>query len=93
MGMPVDLYLGWVLFWEALPALAFRRVHLALVVAVMVWLDLLAMPQATPVVRLGTNWLLGEATGVALCLVAVTAIGSMDGRRSEPPRPGVPARW
>ena len=69
MGMPVELYLGWVLFWGAFPALAFRQVHLALVVALMVWLDLLVMPQATPVVRLGTNWLLGEAAGVALCLV------------------------
>ncbi len=69
MGMPVDLYLGWVLFWGAVPALGFRRVHLALVVAVLVWLDLVAMPQATPVVRLGANWLLGEAAAVALCLV------------------------
>ncbi len=68
LGMPVDVYLGWALLWGAIPALALPRLHLALVVMVMLWIDAVAMPAMAPVVRLGPNWLVGEAEGLLLGL-------------------------
>ncbi|MCI0352182.1 MAG: hypothetical protein L0Z53_22410 [Acidobacteriales bacterium] len=71
-GMPVDLYLGWAVLWGILPVLAFPRLQLWAVIAIMTALDLLAMPLCAPVVILNHNWLVGEA--VALTLVLVPAL-------------------
>lgn len=68
-GLPIDLYLGWTILWGALPALAMSRLALPVLIAVAVLFDAVAMPGAQPVVRLGSTWLLGEAVGIALCLV------------------------
>jgi len=69
LGFPVDLYLGWVLLWGAIPALAFPQLHLAWVIAIMLILDLILMPAAWPVIQLGPGWLLGEAIGLGVCLL------------------------
>jgi protein-S-isoprenylcysteine O-methyltransferase Ste14 len=68
-GMPVDLYLGWAVLWGVVPVLAFPRLSLWAVTAVMVTLDLIAMPLCAPVVALNRNWLLGEAIAVAIVLL------------------------
>lgn len=68
-GVPVDLLLGWALLWGALPARAARRLPLPLTVLALAWLDLAFMPLARPLVRLGGDWLHGEALAVALGLV------------------------
>lgn len=68
-GIPVDLWLGWAVLWGALPALLVRDLPLPLVVSVLAWIDLLLMPSAGPVVRLGPDWLIGETAGVVLCLL------------------------
>ena len=83
LGTPVDLWLGWSLFWGAVPVLALRRVPLWALAAAIAWIDVLLMPRATPVVRLGPGWLVGEAVGVAACLVPAQLIGrwTHDGRR------------
>jgi protein-S-isoprenylcysteine O-methyltransferase Ste14 len=69
LGMPVDLYLGWVLLWSAIPLLAAPRLPLAATAALFLGLDLVAMPRLAPLVQLGPHWLAGEAVGCALCLV------------------------
>jgi protein-S-isoprenylcysteine O-methyltransferase Ste14 len=68
-GMPLELYLGWVILWGVLPQLAFTRRPLLWSATVMTLLDLLAMPLCRAVVRLGSHWLIGEATAVLLVLV------------------------
>lgn len=68
LGMPVELLVGWVLLWGIVPVLALPRAPLAVVVAAAGWLDLLLMPGATPVVRLGPRWLVGEVVVLALAL-------------------------
>ncbi|WP_457030142.1 methyltransferase [Kitasatospora sp. P5_F3] len=68
-GMPVDLLLGWVLLWGVLPPLAADRLPWPLTAALLGWLDLAAMPLLDPVVRLGGQWLTGEALAIALCLL------------------------
>lgn len=68
-GFPVDLYTGWALLWGAIPALAFPRLQLLLLITVMLSADLLLMPASEPVVELGRWWLIGEACALGLCLL------------------------
>ena len=69
MGMPVDLYLAWLLLWGASPSLACPSLPLWRVALVALAFDVVAMPAAAPVVRLGPAWLAGEAAGLIACLL------------------------
>ncbi|MBR8740588.1 isoprenylcysteine carboxylmethyltransferase family protein [Nocardiopsis sp. MG754419] len=69
LGLPVDLVLAWALLWGAVPALLLRLLPVPLVTVLLVWLDVVLMPLAAPVVALGEWWLLGEMAGVTLCLI------------------------
>jgi protein-S-isoprenylcysteine O-methyltransferase Ste14 len=69
LGMPVEIYLAWAWLWGAVPALAFPRLRLTVVIAVALVVDLLAMPAAEPVVHLGPAWLAGETVGLLICLL------------------------
>ena len=71
LEMPVDLYLAWALLWGAFPALVLRTVPLPVLAAGAFAVDLVLMPAAAPVIRLGDSWLLGE--GLALAAVLVPA--------------------
>ena len=73
-GMPLELYLGWVVLWGGMPQLLFPRTRLWMVAAVMVALDLVTMPLCAPVVALGSHWLVGEAVAVTLVLVPALCI-------------------
>ncbi len=75
LGMPVDLYLGWALLWGALPVLVFRRLPLAVLVALAVAMDVLWMPACEPVLVLGPHWLGGEAAAVLLSLIPAQLLG------------------
>jgi protein-S-isoprenylcysteine O-methyltransferase Ste14 len=68
-GMPVDLLLGWTVWWGAIPILAFRRVRIPWVVAVFAAFDLIVMPACRPVVALGRAWLIGELVALAMVLI------------------------
>jgi protein-S-isoprenylcysteine O-methyltransferase Ste14 len=68
LGVPADLYLGWILLWGPLPVLSFTRLRPAAAVALLAALDLLLMPLAKPVVQLDRLWLVGEAAAIAVCL-------------------------
>lgn len=73
-GLPVDLTLAWVLLWGALPALLLRLLPVPLITGLLVWLDVILMPLAEPVVVLGSWWLLGEILGAALCLIPASLL-------------------
>ena len=66
LGMPVELYLTWVWVWGAVLALAFPTLRLDGVLLVALAADLVLMPLATPVVRLGPSWIVGEIAGLLL---------------------------
>lgn len=68
LGMPIDLWLGWAVFWGALPVLCAPK-RLWVAGLVVVWIDLAFMPLMEPVVTLGRSWIIGELMGVGLCLV------------------------
>lgn len=80
-GIPVDLLLAWVLLWGALPALMLRLLPVPLVTGLLVWLDVILMPLAEPVVVLGRLWLLGEILGAALCLIPALMLAFWTRRR------------
>jgi protein-S-isoprenylcysteine O-methyltransferase Ste14 len=81
-GMPLELYVGWVLLWGAVPQLLFMQMRIVWVAVVMIVVDLIAMPLCKPVVMLGSRWLLGETVGVvivllpSLCLARWTVVDS-----------------
>ncbi len=68
VGMPVDLWLAWAVFWGALPALAAPAVPIVIVITAALVIDIVLMPAAAPVVRLGRAWLIGDVVGVAIVL-------------------------
>lgn len=74
-GNPVDLWFGWAVLWGPLPVALRRRVGWPTAVIAAVWLDVVVMPAAEPVVQLGPAWLLGEAAGVAVALVPAALLG------------------
>lgn len=69
LGMPVDVYLSWTWLWGAVPALAFPSLPIVAVVTIALAFDVVLMPAAAPVLRLGPAWLLGEGIGLAIALV------------------------
>ncbi|RKN24013.1 isoprenylcysteine carboxylmethyltransferase family protein [Micromonospora musae] len=77
-GMPVDLWIGWAALWGPLPVLLRRVLPLPLTLGLLLWLDAVAMPALTPLVRLGPHWLVGEAVG----LIAVALPAQLLGRFS-----------
>lgn len=66
-GVPVELYLGWVIAWGVVPQIALRRLPVWSSTICMGFLDLAVMPLCAPVVVLGQRWLIGEL----VCLLAV----------------------
>jgi protein-S-isoprenylcysteine O-methyltransferase Ste14 len=69
LGLPVDVYLGWLILWGPLPAIALRRLPLLWLGALALGLDLLYMPRGLPLLMLGDTWLVGETLGTLICLV------------------------
>jgi protein-S-isoprenylcysteine O-methyltransferase Ste14 len=69
LGVPVDLLLAWAWLWGAIPALGLSSWPLVCIVALGVAFDLVLMPAASPVVRLGPRWLIADGIGLALSLV------------------------
>jgi protein-S-isoprenylcysteine O-methyltransferase Ste14 len=68
-GMPLDLYLGWAVLWGMVPVLAFRRISIWLLIAILFAFDLTLMPACQPVVELGNHWLVGECAALFLVLI------------------------
>lgn len=68
LGMPLELYFGWIVLWGILPQLVFLRWPLPLIAVMMIGIDLVAMPLCRPAVLLGPGWLIGEAVAALVVL-------------------------
>ena len=66
-GIPVEIILGWSIFWGVFLPWVFRFVPVYLSVGMAMFFDLLLMPQMTGLFTLGGAWLVGEV----VCLVVV----------------------
>jgi len=64
LGIPVELYLSWVWLWGFVPAVAGVSLPVYTMMGIALAADLVLMPAAAPVIRLGPNWLLGECIGL-----------------------------
>jgi protein-S-isoprenylcysteine O-methyltransferase Ste14 len=73
-GMPLELYIGWLIGWGILPQLTLLRLPLGFSIATMVALDVLVMPLCHPVLVLGPRWLVGEAAAAAIVLAPALCI-------------------
>lgn len=79
-GVPIDVVLGWAVLWGAVPVLLGAVVRPALVGAVLVAADLLAMASLAPLVVLGPGWLWGEAIAVSAALAPGLVLGELTAR-------------
>jgi protein-S-isoprenylcysteine O-methyltransferase Ste14 len=68
-GMPLELYLGWVILWGVVPQIAVSRLKIGWVLAIFALVDLILMPLCNSVVQLQPAWLLGETLCVGLVLL------------------------
>ncbi len=69
LGLPLDVWIGWAIWWGPVAVLLQRRVGLWPVVGAMVLVDLVSMPLLSPLVVLSPNWHLGEPVALAICLL------------------------
>lgn len=70
-GMPLALYFGWIIGWGIFAPLLAQALggRAWLAAAILVILDLRAMPEMTPVLSLDPGWWQGELAVVALLLI------------------------
>jgi protein-S-isoprenylcysteine O-methyltransferase Ste14 len=80
LGMPVDIYLAWAWLWGGLLLLAGATTPLLIVIAIAFGIDLIAMPAASPVVRLGPQWMIGEAVALFAVLLPSQLLGRWTAR-------------
>lgn len=82
-GTPVDLWLGWAVLWGPVPVLLHRVAPVPVVVGVLLWLDLTAMPMLSPLVELGPHWIAGEALGVGAVALPAILLGRWTAREQR----------
>jgi hypothetical protein len=68
LGMPIDVWIGWAIWWGPVAVFVNRYLPLAAIVLVSVALDLVTMPRLSPLVAVGPQWLIGDAVAMGLCL-------------------------
>jgi len=73
-SMPIACLVGWAVLWGLVPHLAFPRLGIVWVAAIMIDADLVFMPLCGSVVRLGPHWLVGEAIAVVVVLAPALSI-------------------
>src|SRR6185503_9204093 len=77
LGVPVDFLLAWVWLWSVVPLLAFDALAIGRIAIVALAFDLILMPAAAPVLRLGPMWLAGEVVALAAGLVPGLLVARM----------------
>lgn len=82
LGLPLDLYLGWVVLWGVLPQFM-QRLPLWAVMSAFALLDVLVMPQCGSVLALSDNWLMGEVVLLAGLLLPSLALGRWVAQESK----------
>jgi protein-S-isoprenylcysteine O-methyltransferase Ste14 len=84
-GLPIDVWIGWAIWWGPVAVFLNRWLSLPMIVAVSVLVDAATMPNLAPLVELGPNWLIGDAVAVAMCLAPALWIARLT-RTDQNPR-------
>ncbi len=66
---PIDVLLGWAIFWGPLSVFLGRFLSLPLLTCAIIYLDISVMPQLDSLVSLGENWLIGEVIAITCCFL------------------------
>ncbi len=84
-GVPIDIWIGWAVWWGPVAVFALRYLRPLVIVAIFVAIDVVSMPLLKPLVVLGDAWLIGEVAAVALCLAPAMLAGILtrDDRRPQ----------
>ncbi len=91
LAMPLDLWLGWAVWWGCFAALAMELIRarvsewlaLTLLPACFLLLDMLYMPWMRPVLQLGPHWLFGELLLFAVCFIPAQLLALWTSRDSR----------
>ena len=89
LGVPVDFLLAWIWLWSVVPLLAFEALTIGRIAIVALAFDLILMPAAAPVLRLGPLWLVGEVVALAAGLVPGLLVARMTMRDERLPERAV----
>ncbi len=84
LGLPVDLWIGWSIWWGPIAVLASRKLPALLVVVGMVTADVIFMPRLQPLVVLGESWLVGEVVAVLFGLLPAIALARLTEADQKP---------
>jgi protein-S-isoprenylcysteine O-methyltransferase Ste14 len=68
-GLPIDVWIGWAIWWGPVIVFAQRWLSLPIIVVISVGLDLATMPRLTPLVSVGPSWIAGDMAAMLLCLI------------------------
>lgn len=77
LGLPVDLWIGWAIWWGPVAVLASRLCANIPTIVALIVADLVFMPRLQPLVMLGNSWLIGEAVAVLLVLLPGLALARL----------------
>jgi protein-S-isoprenylcysteine O-methyltransferase Ste14 len=69
MGVPLELWGGWVLLWGAVAPLAALRQSVTVTMIGLLWLDLILMRSLEPHVVLNSSWPLGELIALVVAFL------------------------
>jgi protein-S-isoprenylcysteine O-methyltransferase Ste14 len=74
-GMPLELFIGWIILWGVVPQLALSRLRIIWCAVVMVALDCIVMPVCSSAIYLKAHWLVGEAAAIGVVLIPALFMG------------------
>ena len=77
LGLPVDLWIGWALWWGPAAVLLSARSNIITVVVSMMMADAISMPHLAPLVVLGGHWWIGEVAGVLFALMPALVVARL----------------
>lgn len=75
-GLPIDVMIGWAIFWGASIFLLLRGKDILLAIISVLSIDLIFMPQLTNLFTLGSNWFVGEFFVLMVCFIPGWLIAS-----------------
>jgi protein-S-isoprenylcysteine O-methyltransferase Ste14 len=84
VGVPVDLYLGWIVLWGVCAPLLCRRTNWLAVLAMFAAVDGVSMPRLTPVLVLGSHWWRGEGLALLIALLPSLLLARWTAQRERP---------
>lgn len=69
MGVPIELWAGWVLLWGAVAPLVAIRQSVTVMMTGLLWLDLILMRSLESYVVLNSSWLVGEVIALMVAFL------------------------